>query len=277
MNGLKRLMAVMLVGGAGFGLFVACGGNNEPGESCVLDSDCGADQACEGQVCVPTCATAADCLAGEVCEAGVNTALTVCRADNTSNNTTGNNTTANNTTVNNVPTVYYNVRIQSTTTGAGCEVTDPGPDIFGVGLEDSTGNVLGYGIVDWDSIQYDNNDNTDLGVIDGNGPDLGADYCPDMFDGNVVALGCATDASGSWIIVSFVDSGSQPVALDATADQVIRVYEWGGQCTTGSTDDTYNVDICTDTMAAKSGDDSSCTIQVIVDGAAETSGDVAGF
>lgn len=277
MNALKRLMAVMLVGGAGFGLFVACGGNNNTGDSCTFDSDCAEGQACEGQVCVPTCETAADCGPDEVCEQGENTQLLVCKAggaNNPTNNTTGTNSTTG---TNNMPTLLYTVRIKSTTLGAGCEVSDPGPDIFGVGLEDSTGSPLGFGIVDWDATQIDNNDNADVFVIDGNGPDLGADYCPDSFDGNVASLGCADDASGSFIIVSFVDSSDAPVPLDATAGQVIRVYEWGGQCTTGSTDDTYDVDICSDTAASRMGDDSSCDISLIVDGAAETFADVAGF
>jgi hypothetical protein len=269
MNKLKRLMAVLLVGGAGFGLFVACGGEET---SCTFDADCSDGQACEGTVCVDTCTADSDCGPGEVCGAGVNTELNVCKADSTTtNNITPNNVDPNNVTPNNA-VVYYAVRIQSTSAGDdSCANTDPGPDIFGVGLEDSTGAQLGWGVVDWEEITFDGNDHTDTSIIDGNGPDLGADNCPDMFDGNVVSLGC--DAT-SFLIVSFVDSSSQPIPLDATADQVIRVYEWGGQCSTGSIDDTYNVDICTDTMAARSGEDASCTLQVIIDGAGEASGDV---
>ena len=274
MNALKRMMAVLLVGGAGFGLFVACGGETT---DCTFDADCGDAEACEAQVCVPTCASDADCLAGEECGPGVNTTLDVCKASSTNGMTNGGtNGMTNGMTNGGMATLYYVDRIQSTTSGddACANVSDPGPDIFGVGLEDSTGAQLGFGSVDWDEIQAENNDQTDTGVLDANGPDLAADSCPDMFDGNVVSLGCSAT---SWIAVSFTDSDSNPIALDATADQYIRVYEWGGQCTTGSIDDTYNVDICTDTMGIRAGDDSSCTIQVLLDAAGEQSGEVAGF
>lgn len=275
MNALKRLMGVLLVGGAGFGLFVACGGNNTTGSDCTLDADCATGEACEGQVCVPTCTTNEDCAAGEACGEGVNTTQMVCQISDDSNdpNNTTNNTTNNTSNDPNNAVLYYAAQIISTTSSqeACGDVTDPGPDIFGVGLEDSTGAQLGWGIVDWDNVTLEGNDQSDSSVIDGNGPDLAADVCPDMFDGNVVALGCDAE---SYIVVSFIDATDQPIALDSTADQVIRVYEWGGQCTTGSIDDTYNVNICTDTAGAKSGDVSSCTIQVIVDGAGESSGEV---
>jgi hypothetical protein len=269
MNTIKRLMAVLLVGGAGFGLFVACGGEET---SCTFDADCSDGQACEGTVCVDTCATAADCAPGEICAAGVNTELLVCQADSTTTNNTTGMTNNNTTTPNNNTTVYYDLLIQSTTTAAEfCgDTTDPGPDIFAVGLEDSTGAQLGWGIVDWEAVQFDGNDQTDTSVIDGSAPDVAADNCPDMFDGNVVALGCDAD---SYIVVSFVDASSQPIALDGN-DQFVRVYEYGGQCDTGTVGDTYNVSICTDTAGAKGGDISSCTIQVIVDGGGESDGEI---
>ena len=275
MNTIKRLMAVLLVGGAGFGLFVACGGDSD---SCTFDADCAEGEACEGTVCVPTCTDAAtDCAPGEVCARGVNTDLLVCQLDTANNNNNNNGMTNNTTGTNNppMPTLYYNVRIQSTASGdAACAVNDPGPDIFGAAVEDSTGAVLGWAEVAWNAVQFEDNEHTDDSMIDGNAPDLGADNCPDMFDGNVVALGCDAE---SYIIVRFLGSDGNPIGLDATADQVIRVYEWGGQCTTGSIDDTYNVDICTDTMNSGAGDDSSCTIQVLIDAAGEASGDVGGF
>lgn len=262
----------MLVGGAGFGLFVACGGEED---SCTFDADCGDGQACEGTVCVETCTSDADCLAGEVCGEGVNTQLDVCKSDTDTNNggTTNNTTGTNN--VNNGTTLLYVARIQSTSSGdEACAVSDPGPDIFGVGLEDTTGAQLGWGEIAWEEVQFDDNDYTDTSVIDGNGPDLAADTCPDEFSDSVVSLGC--DAA-SYIIVGFVGSDGNPIALDAAAGQVIRVYEWGGQCSTGSVADTYNLDICRDTDAAKGGDDSSCDINLLLDAAGEQSGDVSGF
>ena len=132
----------------------------------------------------------------------------------TNNNPTNNNPTNNNTSTNNNTTLLYAARIQSTTSSqeACGDVTDPGPDIFGVGLEDSTGAQLGWGQVAWEEVQFDNNDHVDTSVIDGNGPDLASDVCPDMFEGNVVSLGC--DA-GSYIVVNFIDSESNPIPLDA--------------------------------------------------------------
>lgn len=246
-------------------------GSNE----CVFDADCADGQACEAQACVNTCSGDPDCPGGWVCREGINTTQLVCQVDEQNNppNIGNTNNPPNISTNNRV--VYYAVEIRSTTTDEeACFIDDPGPDLFGVGLEDVTGAILGWGVVDWDQIQFDGNAHTDVSVIDGNGPSLGADVCPDQFDGNVVSLGCGFD---SFIIVSFVDSSFDPIPLDAAGDQVIRVYEWGGQCTTGGITDTYNVSICTDTSGARSGDTSSCNIQIIVDGAGETAGEVGGF
>ena len=173
-------------------------------------------------------------------------------------------------------TLLYIAKVESTTTAVdGCAVEDPGPDIFGVGLEDGLGEQLGWGSVVWEEIQTDANSHADTSILDGTPLDLAADACPDMFDGNVVALGC--EETGNWLALEFLDAESNRVPLDATQDQWIRVYEWGGQCTTGSLDDTYTLTLCTDTAAITAGDDESCTIQLVVDGAGENPGEVAGF
>lgn len=172
--------------------------------------------------------------------------------------------------------LLYIAKIESTTMGdEGCAVEDPGPDIFGVGLEDGEGAPLAWGSIVWEQIQLGGNTHSDSSLIDGSALDFGGDACPDMFDGNVLSLGC--EDTGNWIAVEFLDGDSNRVALDATAGQVIRVYEWGGQCTTGSLDDTYDLTICTDTAGITMGDDASCTVQLLVDGAGEQSGDVTGF
>lgn len=174
-------------------------------------------------------------------------------------------------------TLLYIAKVESTTTAVdACSVGDPGPDIFAVGLEDSTGAALGWGRPVWEDIQLDANTHADTTILDGSAPDLNADSCPDMFDGNVVSLGCG-DSAGNWLALEFIDADDNRLALDATADQVIRVYEWGGQCTTGSLEDTYTLTLCTDTAGITQGDDSSCTLQLLVDAAGEQSGQVAGF
>ena len=40
MNSFKRMLSALLIGGAGFGLFVACGGDNNGATDCTLDGDC---------------------------------------------------------------------------------------------------------------------------------------------------------------------------------------------------------------------------------------------
>ena len=172
------------------------------------------------------------------------------------------------------PVLLYIAKVESTTTDTdACDVDDPGPDLFGIGLEDGFGAPLAWGRPVWEEIQLDANAHADTSILDGSALDFGTEACPDMFDGNVVALGC----EGNWLAFEFIDSAEQRVALDATADQFIRVYEWGGQCTTGSIDDTYDLTICTDTAAIANGDDTSCTIQLLVGGAGEQAGEVAGF
>ena len=274
MNSIKRIMAALLVGGAGFGLFVACG--TEPSD-CTLDGDCAEGQACEAQVCVDVCEADTDCGAGQVCEAGVNTASKVCKDDGqtgTNNSDTNNNTT--NTNSNNVePTLYYVAAIQDTSSGDACAESDPGSDIFGVALESTTGEILGYGSVAWEEFGPEDNQYQNTGIIDGSAPDLAADDCPSDFNADtVVALGC-----GGWLAVEFFDAtdGTTPVALDATAGQQIRVYEYGGQCGTGTVVDSYDIRICTDTMGIKAGNDSSCTIDAVLDASGEGVGEVSGF
>ena len=84
MNGIQRLIAVVLLSSAGMGLAVACGPSEEDNAGtagCQFDADCQDGEACEAAVCVPTCVdAAADCGPGEVCEPGLDTELLVCQA-----------------------------------------------------------------------------------------------------------------------------------------------------------------------------------------------------
>ena len=152
-----------------------------------------------------------DCAPGEVCAQGINTELNVCQAapsNITPNNTT--NITPNNTTnisPNNLPTTYIAARVQSEATGdEACAITDPGPDIYAIGLEDTGGAPLGWGRHVSNAVQFDGNDHVDTSHLDGSAPGLDADLCPDQFDGNVVALGCDAE---SWLTVEFIDDGGK--------------------------------------------------------------------
>ena len=266
------------------------GNNNTNGENnvdpngmtraCTFDADCRDAEACENAQCVPVCSSDADCAAGEFCAPGTNTELQICWAGDVNNispnNISPNNISPNNISPNNInnQTVYYLARIQSEAFGAdACDITDPGPDLFAVGLEDTTGNVLGWGRTVWSEVTFDNNDHTDDSVLDGAAPSLGADNCPDMFDGNVVSLGC--DAT-SWLIVEFIGFDGQPVPLVGDASQQIRVYEYGAQCG-GTVVDAYRLDICTDTQSAREGQDSSCSIAILIGAEGEQAGTVSGF
>lgn len=272
MNSMKRILAALLVGGAGFGLFVACGTSSD---ECTLDGDCPDGQACEAQICVDICESDADCLEGQVCEEGVNTTSLVCKDGGATNNGATNNGATNNGTTNNgVATVYYVAQIVDNSAGDdACSISDPGSDIFGVALESTAGDNLGWAEITWEELNADGNDYTDTSILDGSAPGLDADDCPSDFAADsVVALGC-----GGWIAVEFKDADGNPVPLDATAGQQIRVYEYGGQCGTGTVVDEYDVYICEDTDGIRGGEDGSCTINVLQGGSGEATGDVSGF
>ncbi len=252
------------------------------GVSCTFDADCQVGFACEAQLCVPICTGDPGCPAGQVCAEGENTDALVCKP--ATNNGTNNGTATNNATTgatvgtnsgtNGSGDLLYLARILDTSSGEqSCDVDDPGSDILAVALEDDTGTAIGWGAVVWDEIVFEGNLFTATDHLDGNAPDLNADRCPDDFNSDTVtSLGC----EGS-IVVEFLDADSQRIALDASAGQQIRVYEYGAQCVTGAATDTYDIDLCSDTAAAASGDEGSCTIQLAVDGSAEYAAPVSGF
>lgn len=274
MKHLKYLAGTSLLSLACIGLFVACG--DTEGESCLLDTDCVAPDVCEAEVCTATCTADSDCLVGEVCGARQNGDGTVCVPDNDpANNPTscadetdpnafceaqaGANAFCDTTTgecvggANNVPNSYYVIQVADTTTvpEACGDVNDPGSDIQGIELLDSGGNSLGWGNLVAEAVDLEGNDEANYEVIGGTAPALDGDGCVDTFSGNVLALGC-----GGWVAVEFLDGSGAPVALEN--DQTIFVYEYGGVCSTGTTDDTWNAFLCTDTAAISDGNDASC-------------------
>jgi hypothetical protein len=276
MKHLKYLAGSSLLSLACIGLFIACG--DSEGESCLLDTDCVAPDVCEGEVCVLTCTTDEDCLEGEVCGARQNGTGTVCVVDTSGNANTGTgcaddadpngfceaqlgagafcDTTTNMCVggANNVTDPVFVVQVQDVTTASeACDgVSDPGSDIQGIELQDDQGNSLGWGSIVNEAVALDGNEETNFDILDGTPPALDADGCVDSFSGNVLSLGCT-----GWVAVEFLDDGGSPVAL--AAGQTVFVYEYGGVCSTGTTDDEWTVSTCSDTAGISGGDDSSCT------------------
>jgi hypothetical protein len=264
-------------------------GATNGGTSCLLDSDCGTDEACERQQCVPTCDDNTDCSADEVCEPGIDTELNICQprplnsmtngmtngSTNGSTNSATNSAT-NSGTNNTNPDALYVAMIRDQSTGmdsCGETVDDPGSDIFGAAVEDEMGNTLGWAVAVADDIVFEGNNYSGTTQLDGHPPSLNADQCPDDFSSDTVtSLGC-----GGWIGVTFWDADGQVIPLVADSGQRIRVYEYGAQCLMDSAIDTYGLFLCTDTEAARAGDDSSCTIEFYSDITGEFVVDVSGF
>ena len=189
------------------------------------------------------------------------------------NNQPDNNEPTNN--MNNPPgQTYIAARVQSEASGdAACAITDPGPDIYAIGLEDTGGTPLGWGRHVANAVQFDGNDHVDTSHLDGSAPGLDADLCPDQFDGNVVALGCDPE---SWLAVEFIDDGGNIIPLVGDDSQQIVVYEYGAQCG-GTVVDEYRIDVCTDIEGVRAGDSSSCTITLGSGFSAIGIGAVSGF
>ncbi len=228
---------------------------------CTFDADCPDGEACEARACMPTCADVSQCPARETCDEGLNTEFSVCSGNESPNNDAG---------------VYYTVMIQSTTTAPdACATDEPGPDIFGVTLENAGGETVGWGKARWDGVPVDANANNDISILDTRDPGLSSGNCPAAFDGSVISLGC--DGSDSFIVVSFVDAAGKPVALNEADDTVLRIYEWGEQCTPGTIEDTYGVLICRNSREARAGVLESCDVPVVASASGESSAVVGAF
>ena len=139
---------------------------------------------------------------------------------------------------------------------------NPGSDIVFASLEDEAGTVLGYATLDYDGTTGD--DNTfNLGAnIDGAAPSF-TGTCPEFDETSVTALGC-----GGEIGVRFLDDSGTPIAIGSGMQ--IRVFEYGGQCSTGSVDDEYEVSLCTDTNAVVNDNNTASCTQNLGGGSGET-------
>ncbi len=267
MKALKNLIALALVSTASVGLLVACTEDEEP-PSCLLDSECGENEVCEAELCVATCASDEDCAADEVCGARMNGEGTVCQAapDETScadeadpnaycEGELGAGAICDDAGECVLPAAeVYAVQITDVTTATdACEgVNDPGSDIQGVELLDAGGNSLGWGALIGDGVITEGNDEANYTVIDGTAPTLDGDGCVDTFSGNVLSLGC-----GGSIGVEFRDDAGTPIPLET--GQTIAVYEYGGACSTGTTEDEWTVASCSDLEQVKSDIFDSCS------------------
>jgi hypothetical protein len=268
MKNLKNVVGVAFVTAASIGLMVACGGDDDPVD-CLLDSECADGEVCEAELCVATCDTDGDCSAGEVCGDRTNGDGTVCVAapDDTSCADEADpaafceaelgagaicDTVSGDCQLLADP-VYIAEIADVTTDTAACEgVADPGSDIQGIELQDAMGNSLGWGSIVNEAVVLEGNDEANFAIIDGTAPGLDNEGCVDSFSGNVLALGC----TGS-IYVEFLDDAGAPVAL--VDGQTIAVYEYGGGCSTGTTDDEWTVATCDDTVAVNDGTFDSCS------------------
>jgi len=154
--------------------------------------------------------------------------------------------------LNSSPDAVYAMLITDLTTGEGCLGNDPGSDIVYAALETLDGKVLGYASLEYDGTTGQPNA-YDLGVnLDGTAPGFEG-ISPEFTDTNVTSLGC----SGK-IGLRFDDVGSTPIIIIPNEMQV-RVFEYGDQCSTGSTADEFEVSLCTDFNAVfNHGDTSSC-------------------
>ncbi len=228
-------------------LFVVCCGNETDetpngstnNATCLIDSDCADERVCSFEQCVPTCTTSAECSNDDECKTRLGGAPEkLCLPYEYG--------------LNSSPDAVYAMLITDLTTGEGCLGNDPGSDIVYAALETLDGKVLGYASLEYDGTTGQPNA-YDLGVnLDGTAPGFEG-ICPEFTDTNVTSLGC----SGK-IGLRFDDVGSTPIIIIPNEMQV-RVFEYGDQCSTGSTADEFEVSLCTDFNAVfNHGDTSSC-------------------
>jgi hypothetical protein len=155
------------------------------------------------------------------------------------------------------------------------EDSDPGADIFAVGLETESGEPIAWGSVAWDNVLAMDNDFASTAPIDGKPLQLMPQKnCPDpLTDQNSVSLGC-----NGWIAVEFLDSDGDGVDLTAASHNRVRVYEADRQCDSDSSDDQYDLWACKDADAVKTaGDPGSCEIPLLTGSSGEDYAPLTGF
>ncbi len=258
MTSIKQVIGAVLIAGGSFGLFVAC---STTGNSCVTQSDCGADQVCDGGLCTDICATDAECGTGFTCEAATDGTGKVCKE---SASTTGGTSTTTDTTGGTTTPVegntYNYMMVLDTTAGAGCDNSDPGSDLMYIQLLDDSGTGLAFAETVSDEEGTADNDNVnefiDSSILDGAAPTLKDESCVDGFtDVNVYSLGC----DGK---VSFKFKSSTPAPFTVIGgEHSVVVGEYGTQCD-GSADDSYELYGCTDDVDAAAGGFDSCTVLI---------------
>jgi hypothetical protein len=207
--------------------------------TCLMDSDCVSERVCSFEHCVPTCTTSAECSNDDECKTRLGGAPEkICLPYEYG--------------LNSSPDAVYAMLITDLTTGDGCLGDDPGSDMIYAALETLDGMVLGYASLEYDGTTGQPNA-YDLGVnLDGSAPEFEG-VCPEFADTNVTSLGC-----GGKIGLKFQDAESFPNII-VPGEMQVRVFEYGDQCSTGSTADEFEVSLCTNFNAVfNDGNTASC-------------------
>lgn len=235
-------------------------------DGCDIDGDCPTGTVCDQEIreCVPSCDTSENCAEPDVCIPRPEAAGNICKSvpcegdgpDETCEALLGTGSTCESGFCSPAPggtEVVTTIQVIDVTNDtAACGVGDPGADMQGIELQDIDGNTLAWGTIIGNAVETTGNDEVNLDVIDGTTPNLDENGCVDSFSGNVLSLGCT-----GWIGVEFLDAQGGPIPLEN--DQTVVVYEFGAECSTGSSADAYTVAVCDDSEQVAAGVDDSCT------------------
>ncbi len=222
--------------------------NTTPDNSCMVDEDCTGDEVCFSTECLPLCTSRADCERSELCLPRLDGDGSVCQPTECIDDAPciefyGNGALCADDGFCRAPAERPDAGIQrfkledNTVVVEACDSSDPGADISGVQLVDANGNSRGWADLVSEMAQTAGNGEYNPGIINGEEPALDFDGCPDIFSGNVFSLGCR----GSFIF-EFVDAAGEPIQVQV-GDEIF-VYEYGGTCSTGTTDDAFNLYAC---------------------------------
>jgi hypothetical protein len=248
-------------------------------EGCSADYECLTGQVCDRELgaCLDTCVNDNDCFRGEECVPRPGDASTrVCRAKEPGDACVDNSECVNPEGIEGVcvqgecdypvePSELYQwlMVLDESSGDEACNQTDPGSDIMGVRVLDENGQLLGWGdagnnVQGFSGIEINRYETT--ARLDGTSNGFDGRSCPDAgsrlseLTPPPLSLGC-----GGWVMLRFIDATGNRV--DITDGLRIEVLEYGPTCG-GSNADSYSIYLCTDSVGAQGGDDTSCTLGV---------------